>query len=134
MKLSRLIAVSLLVFCMSVSAVAYAADTGPSNSVDTGPSNTVQTTSSGGSLVNPLKNIDSLPKLLSVVIDGLLEIGVIVLILAFVWVGFSFVRAQGKAAELEKARSAFIWTVIGGAILLGAKAIATLVESTVQAL
>ncbi|KND50788.1 MAG: hypothetical protein AB202_00040 [Parcubacteria bacterium C7867-007] len=84
-------------------------------------------------LTNPLQ-FDSLPELLTGVLSGLVEIGVIVLIIAFVWVGFSFVRAQGKPAELEKAKAAFLWTVIGGAILLGAQGIATLVEATVTGL
>ncbi len=92
-------------------------------------------TSGGGNLlVNPLKNISSLPDLLNAIIGALVDIGTIVLILAFIWVGFTFVRAQGKPAELEKAKSALIWTIIGGAILLGAKALSVVIQSTVQSL
>jgi len=94
-----------------------------------------QTTSGGTGgelLVNPLKNIDSLRLLLKAVLGALLEIGTIVLILALIWVGFSFVRAQGNPKEIEKARAALIWTVIGGAILLGAQALADVIQSTVQ--
>lgn len=93
-----------------------------------------QTTSNGTGLVNPLKNITDLPTLMSALIDGLIQIGTIVLILAFIWVGFLFVRAQGKPEEIKKARSAFVWTIIGGLILLGAKAISTLIASTVSSL
>jgi hypothetical protein len=88
----------------------------------------------GNFLINPLKNINSLSDLLEAIIGALTDIGTIVLVLAFVWVGFSFVRAQGKPAELEKAKSALIWTIIGGAILLGAKAISLVIQSTVQSL
>ena len=102
---------------------------------NTGGTQGTDSSATGGTLlVNPLKNIDSLPDLLKVVLNAIVELGTIVLILAFVWVGFSFVKAQGKPEELTKARSAFVWTIIGGAILLGAASIAAVIESTVQGL
>ncbi|HEV7121224.1 MAG TPA: pilin [Candidatus Paceibacterota bacterium] len=87
---------------------------------------------SGTLLVNPLKGITSLPDLLKAVLGAIMEIGTIVLILALVWVGFSFVRAQGNPEELKKARSALVWTIIGGAILLGAQALSDVIQSTVN--
>ncbi|KND49464.1 MAG: hypothetical protein AB203_00040 [Parcubacteria bacterium C7867-008] len=84
-------------------------------------------------LVNPVP-FDSLPELLTAVLGGLLDIGVIVLTLAFVFIGFSFVRAQGNPEALKKAKNALLWTVIGGAILLGAQLIAEVIKSTVDAI
>lgn len=105
----------------------------PAASTDLG-GNPPSGAASGNLLVNPLKSIDSLPELLQALLGGLVEIGTIVLILALVWVGFSFVRAQGKPEELKKARSALVWTIIGGGILLGAQAISNLIQSTVSSL
>ena len=133
MKFSLLALVIVLVAGVGFGIPAYAAETGTANSVEQGTANTVPATSGATFLVNPLK-IDSLPALLNTVVDAVLELGVIVLILAFVWVGFSFVRAQGNPEALKKARAAFFWTIVGGAILLGAKAIADLINATVQSL
>lgn len=85
-------------------------------------------------LVNPLQNIDSFPDLLNAIIGAIVDIGFIVLILMLVFVGFKFVAAQGREEELRNARSALVWTVIGGLILLGAEAISLVVQSTAEAL
>jgi hypothetical protein len=98
------------------------------------PAPTASGDTSGTLLVNPLKNITSLPALLDAIIKAIVEIGTIVLILALIWVGFSFVRAQGNPTEIAKARSALVWTIIGGAILLGAQALSTVIQSTAQGL
>ncbi|MBU0749937.1 hypothetical protein KKH15_00270 [Patescibacteria group bacterium] len=91
---------------------------------------------SGGStkLVNPLKDIDSLDKLLLAFLDIVVNIGFIFLTLMIVYVGFLFVMAQGKDEKLVAARSALVWTIIGGLILLGAKAIALFIQATGAAL
>lgn len=92
---------------------------------------TTDTSSSGTSLVNPLRNITDLPTLLTAVLKALVKIGTVILILAFIWIGFLFVRAQGNPEQLKKARAAFLWTIIGGLILLGAESISTVIQSTV---
>lgn len=86
-----------------------------------------------GVLVNPL-NAGSLPELVGVVLDAMIELGSIALVLALVWVGFRFVSAQGNPSKIEKAREALMYTVIGGLILLGSAAISMVVQQTVQSL
>lgn len=88
----------------------------------------------GGSLVNPLNNISSLPELLRAILAGVVEIGAIFLTLMIVYVGFLFVAARGNEEKISSARSALLWTVIGGLILLGAQAIELVIESTVKTL
>jgi hypothetical protein len=94
-------------------------------------------TSSGGSgegvLQNPL-NADSIEGLLVVVLDAVVYLGSIFLVLMLVYVGFLFVRAQGKPPELQKAREALLWTVVGGLLLLGAEGISLVIKSTVESL
>lgn len=108
--------------------IAEAVQSTPNN-----PPSPVETPGSMG-LVNPLKNIDSLPEFLNAILDAVIQIGTIVLILALVYVGFKFVAARGNAEEIQSARSALVWTVIGGLILLGAKAIGLVIEGTVSGL
>lgn len=88
---------------------------------------------SGGGLINPLK-VDSIEKLLALILAAVVQIGSILLVLALVYVGFLFVAAQGNTEQLKKAREALVWTVIGGIVLLGAQAIALVIQSTVQGL
>lgn len=86
-----------------------------------------------GVLVNPLR-AGNIPNLLRIVLQGLIQIGTIILVLALVWVGFLFVVAQGNEEKIRDARGALMWTVIGGLVLLGAQGIATLIQATVNAL
>lgn len=62
------------------------------------------------------------------------QVGVVVVILMIVYVGFLFVTARGEPAKISAAREAFLWTVIGALILLGSEAIAIAIQATVEAL
>ena len=90
--------------------------------------------SGSGGLVNPLNNIDSLPDLLTAILDAVVQLGAIILVIAIVYVGFKFVVAQGNEERIKEARGALVWTVIGGLILLGAQAISLVIQQTVSAL
>lgn len=85
-------------------------------------------------LQNPLNHINSLPELLHAILQAVVELGSILLVVMLVWVGFLFVMAQGNPEGISKARSALIWTLIGGLILLGAEAISLVVQATVSQL
>lgn len=71
-------------------------------------------------------------------VEAVLKVAVQILmpfvVLAFVYSGFLFVRAQGAPAELESAKKAIFWSVIGAFILLGAWAFAKIIGTTVTAL
>ena len=101
--------------------------------------------SSGGgenvSLINPLKfdctangTGNCLESFLSSIMDFVIQIGVVVVILMLVYIGYLFVVAQGSDSKLSEARQALMWTLIGALILLGAKAITSGIMSTVRAL
>lgn len=89
---------------------------------------------SGGGLTNPLGSIDSLPKFMTAILRAIVTLGSIVLTLAIIYVGFLFVKAQGNAEQISAARSALLWTVIGGLILLGAETVGLVIENTVESL
>lgn len=61
-----------------------------------------------GVLVNPLR-AGNIPDLLRIVLQGLIQIGTIILVLALVWVGFLFVVAQGNEEKnTRRAWSAYV--------------------------
>lgn len=103
----------------------------------------VENTGSGGSgacggsgegLVNPLNGVCTLQQFLKAILKGVVEIGTIILVMMLVYVGFLFVAARGNSEKLQSAKSALLWTVIGGLILLGATAIQLVIEGTVNSL
>ena len=87
----------------------------------------------GATIANPLK-VQSLQQLLGILLDAAIQIGSIILTIALIWCGFLFVAARGNEEKISRARSALVWTIIGGLILLGAKGIQTVITSTVSGL
>ncbi len=83
-------------------------------------------------LTNPLGGIDTLPELIVAILRVVIAVGFPVLVLAIIYTGFLFISAQGNPDKIKDARTAFTWTIIGGAILLGALAIAELLRATVE--
>lgn len=65
------------------------------------------------------------------ILESVVELAVMVLVVMIVWVGYLFVSAQGNEKQLEEAKGAFVWLIIGGAIILGAWAITQLVVNTI---
>lgn len=55
-------------------------------------------------------------------------------VLAFIYSGFLFVKAQGNEAELENAKKAIWYSIIGAFILLGSWGFANIIGATVGAL
>ena len=84
-------------------------------------------------LDNPLGNkINNLPSFIYMILDLAFQIGAIFSVLAIIYVGFLFVSARGDPEKLKIARTAFLYTVIGIAVLLGAVLIATVIQSTIS--
>lgn len=80
---------------------------------------------------NPFKGGDSILDLLRFIInDIILPLGVTIAVFFLIYSGFLFVTAQGSEQKLEKAKSTFLWTVVGSAVLLGAWTIAQAIAGT----
>jgi hypothetical protein len=90
---------------------------------------------SGGSggLQNPL-GFSTIPQFLTAILGLMVTVGSVVIVIMIVYVGFLFVTAQGAEEKIKEARQALLWTVIGALILLGAQAISTGIQATVNAL
>jgi len=85
-----------------------------------------------GQLPNPLGGTNSLTQLLMGILNAVIKIGIPVLVVAVVYVGFMFVRAQGKPEEIKTAGKAFFYTLIGAGVVMGAKVLSLALCETVK--
>lgn len=103
------------------------------NNSYTNPGSSGDCANQNGAIANPLRYC-TLESLLGAVLDAAIKIGGIILTIALVWVGFLFVAARGNEEKISRAKAALMWTIIGGLILLGAKAIQSVITTTVTSL
>jgi|GEM_PF-859495 hypothetical protein len=80
-------------------------------------------------ICNPL-NASSITVLLTDLVNIAIPIGAVIAVIMYVYVGFKFIFAQGKPEKIKEAWDWFIWVSIGTAILIGAKVIVSIMEST----
>ena len=85
-----------------------------------------------GQFCNPISGADSIEALLAKIIDVAIIILMPLVILAVIYSGFMFLMARGNKEGLTKAKTNFVWVVVGVAVLLGAKLISAILKSTVD--
>lgn len=85
-------------------------------------------------LQNPLGSVRSINDFISAIIDIVLLVAYPVLVLAFIWIGFSFVMAQGNSTKLAKVRQNLWYTLLGALVIVGAKAISLALDGTIRGL
>jgi hypothetical protein len=91
-------------------------------------------TDNGGKikLKNPTK-FNSIIELVNALVKNvIIPIAVPFLALAIMYTGFLFVTAKGNSDKITKAKEALKYTLLGGAIILGAYVIATALQGTVN--
>lgn len=86
---------------------------------------------SGNILRNPL-GFDTIEHFFAALLSFIVRLGFIVVTVALIWVGFLFVKAQGRPDDLKTAKEALMWTLVGAVILLGAEAISLLIQATIS--
>jgi hypothetical protein len=84
-------------------------------------------------LTNPLQ-VASLTDLIAKVTQTVVVLGGMFLTFMLIYTGFLFVMARGNEEKVSSARTALLWTVVGGILLLGANAIAIAISSTATSL
>lgn len=94
-----------------------------------------------GSYVNPIvltgedgTPIDTIPEFLLGLVDIVFLFGMPIIVLFIIYAGFLFVTAGDNEAQITKSRTTLLWTLVGAAVLLGAKVIALAIETTVLSL
>lgn len=85
-----------------------------------------------GTLKNPLRGINDLDTLALKILDVVIQVGAYIAVLFIIWSGFLFVKARGNPTELEAAKKTLMYTLIGVAILLSAKAISMGIGATIR--
>ncbi|HBM46028.1 TPA: hypothetical protein DDZ75_03580 [Patescibacteria group bacterium] len=88
----------------------------------------------GGGSLNPLGGTDTLAQFIANILKVAITIALPITALAIVYVGFLFVTAKGNPGDINKAKEALQWTLVGLAILLGAQAIVSIIKTTVTGL
>ena len=84
-------------------------------------------------LDNPLASSDIYAFIQSI-LEIVFRLGTVVAIFFIIYSGFLFITAQGDPPKLQTARKAFLWTVVGTAILLGSWVLATAIKGTIDQL
>lgn len=86
-----------------------------------------------GSLQNPLK-FDTISAFLNAILEVIVMIGVPVVVFFIIYTGFLFVTARGNEEQLNKAKKALAWVLVGSALILGAQALSYAIQGTVDSL
>lgn len=82
-------------------------------------------------LKNPIK-FDTFSAFVAAITKTAVQILMPFVVLAFIYSGFLFVRAQGNDKVLKDAKTAITWSFIGALILFGAWGFAEMIGKTVQ--
>ena len=83
---------------------------------------------------NPLGETSTLAGFVTLLLDTVFPIASIASVFFMIYAGFLMVTASGNEEKLGKAKTTFLWTVIGIAILLGAKVISAVICGTINQL
>lgn len=86
-----------------------------------------------GKLCNPIKASDIM-SFIKTILEAVIKIGLPIVALAIVYSGFLFVFARGNPGEIETAKKALLYSLIGAALLLGAWTFAQIISETVLSL
>lgn len=93
------------------------------------------TTNVSKQLTNPLKDeYNTFSKFTAAVVKTAVNVMLPFVVLGFIYSGFIFVKAQGNEKELEAAKTAIWYSVIGAFILFGAWGFAQIISTTVSTL
>ncbi len=87
-----------------------------------------------GGLESPLKGTESLSVFISKILEIVVKVGTPVVVIAIIYSGFLFVKAQGNETEIESAKKTFFWVVIGAATILGASVLGGMIGSTIKSI
>ncbi len=81
---------------------------------------------------NPLGPIKDIQTLIDKILGIVVKVGLPIVAISIIYVGFLFVIARGSDEKLKQAKEAFVYTMIGGAIVLGAFVISKAIKATVD--
>lgn len=86
-----------------------------------------------GSISNPIQ-AKTFGELVQAIAKAITAIGIPLVAIFLVWSGFLFVTARGNEQQLVRAKTTFFWALVGGAVVIGAWAIATAIVNFARSL
>ena len=95
--------------------------------------NTNVKSSGSANLQNPL-SFGSITEVLLTILDVLIIFMVPIIILFIIYAGFLYVTARGNQSTIETAHRTLLYAVIGGLLILGARALLAVIQGTVNQL
>ncbi len=108
---------------------------GSANQENLPPTPTPSVTQINLNLVNPIASgVNSIPQFFQKVVDIIIKIAIPFVAIVLVYCGLLFVTARGDTAQLDKARNAFTYAVIGGLVLLASWLIAEAIRDALTTL
>lgn len=75
--------------------------------------------------------IESVTEFIERILNIVIMIGMPIVVLALIWAGFLYVKAQGNSEKIKEAHKTLLWTVVGAGLLMGSWAIANAIKQTV---
>lgn len=81
-------------------------------------------------LNNPLR-VDSIEDLLEALLTVVIVLATPIIVFFIMYAGFLYVTARGNAEQIKQATNALTYAVIGGVMIVGAVAIATIIKNLV---
>jgi heme/copper-type cytochrome/quinol oxidase subunit 2 len=68
------------------------------------------------------------------ILDVVVTLGAVAVAFFIILAGFKYVTARGDEKKISSAHETLTWTIVGAAILLGAKVIASAIQATINQL
>lgn len=82
-------------------------------------------------LKGPLgNNMPDVQTLITRFVYWIINLGIVAVVLAFTYTGFQFVTARGNPEAIQKAKTSFMWTVVGTIVLIGSKVLVEVLKNT----
>ena len=84
-------------------------------------------------ICNPIQ-AKTFGQLVEAIAKAITAIGIPLVAIFLVWSGFLFVTARGNEEQLKRAKATFFWSLVGGAVVIGALALATAIVNFAKGL
>jgi hypothetical protein len=76
--------------------------------------------------------IPDVQTIITLFVDWVINLGIVAVVLAFMYTGFQFVTARGNPEAIQKAKTSFLWTVVGTLVLVAAKVLVEVIKNTLR--
>lgn len=125
----KIVRATLLVFCLQLLPTLVAAQGAP---VPSPGSNSAPPAGVSFDLKNPLA-FGTLQEFIVAILRVIIVIAVPIVVIFIVLAGFKYVTARGNPNQIQEATRALTYAIIGGVLIIGAVAIAEIIENLVTA-